>query len=159
MISKFDHKEKMLVRNVQRIDTFYEIKLVAIAFFILYAKDSKKTYMEVPSTMKKTLSLILALVMLLAVCPLAQAEEQVTIRFAWWGDAVRHEATLKAIELFEAKYPHINVEPEYGGWDGYNDKLQTQIAGGTAADVVQDAGACRQLAMLGAEYVDFNDYT
>lgn len=109
--------------------------------------------------MKKTLSLILALVMLLAVCPLAQAEEQVTIRFAWWGDAVRHEATLKAIELFEAKYPHINVEPEYGGWDGYNDKLQTQIAGGTAADVVQDAGACRQLAMLGAEYIDFNDYT
>jgi oligogalacturonide transport system substrate-binding protein len=85
-------------------------------------------------------------------------QEEVTIRFAWWGDAARHEATLKAVELFEAKYPWIHVEPEYQGWDGWATKFLTQCASGTLADVVQDAGYVTYTRNQGSSYVDMNQF-
>lgn len=61
----------------------------------------------------------------------------VTLRFAWWGGDERHQATLKAIEVYQQRNPGIRIEAEYGGWDGYYEKLVTQLAGGTAADLFQ----------------------
>lgn len=87
--------------------------------------------------MKKLLSLVLALSMLLSLCSFAAAEEAITLRVAWWGGDARHEATLKVIEQFEALYPNVKIEAEYGGNDGYHDKLATNLASGTAADIVQ----------------------
>lgn len=63
-------------------------------------------------------------------------EEEVTIRVAWWGGQERHDMTIEAIELFEAEYPHINVEPEYTSWDGYWERLSTQAAGSNLPDVI-----------------------
>ena len=40
--------------------------------------------------MKKTLALLLAVIMTAALISVAAAEEPVTIRFSWWGDALRH---------------------------------------------------------------------
>src|SRR5690625_2032825 len=57
-----------------------------------------------------------------------QAEET-TIRVAWWGDQERHDMTLEVIELFEELNPGIKVQPEYTGWDGYWERLNTQAAG------------------------------
>ncbi|MDQ0253201.1 multiple sugar transport system substrate-binding protein [Evansella vedderi] len=62
--------------------------------------------------------------------------EDVTIRVAWWGGQERHDRTLEVIELFEAEYPHITVEPEYTGWDGYWERLSTQAAGSNLPDVI-----------------------
>jgi multiple sugar transport system substrate-binding protein len=59
------------------------------------------------------------------------------IRVAWWGSQGRHDRTLAAIELFEEKYPDIKVVPEFTGWDGYWEKLNTQAAGNNLPDVVQ----------------------
>lgn len=88
--------------------------------------------------MKKILSLVLALSMLLSLCAVAAAEEEkITLRFSWWGGDARHEATLKVIEQFEALYPNVTIEAEYGGNDGYHDKLATNLSSGTAADIVQ----------------------
>ena len=64
-------------------------------------------------------------------------DEEITIRFAWWGGDERAEATLAVIEQFEALHPNITIEAEYGGNDGYHDKLATSLASGTAADIVQ----------------------
>lgn len=64
-------------------------------------------------------------------------EEQVNLRISWWGSDARHEATLKALELFMEKYPDIKVSAEYQGFDGYHDKLVTQISSGTEPDVYQ----------------------
>jgi oligogalacturonide transport system substrate-binding protein len=61
----------------------------------------------------------------------------VTLRFAWWGGDERHQATLKAIDLYQQRNPGVRIEAEYGGWDGYYEKLVTQLAGGTAADILQ----------------------
>jgi len=63
--------------------------------------------------------------------------EPVTIRYAWWGSDTRHEAMLSMIEAFEAKYPNITVEAEYQGYDGYYEKIMTELSSGTAPDVMQ----------------------
>ena len=60
-----------------------------------------------------------------------------TLRFSWWGGDDRHEATLKAIELWNTLYPDIKIQPEYGGWDGWTEKINSQISGGTAPDIMQ----------------------
>ena len=63
--------------------------------------------------------------------------DKCTIRFSWWGGDDRHEATLKAIDLWNSKHPEITITPEYGGWDGWTEKVTSQISGGTEPDVMQ----------------------
>ena len=60
-----------------------------------------------------------------------------TLRFSWWGGDDRHEATLAALKLWEERYPDITITPEYGGWDGWTEKVSSQISGGTAPDIMQ----------------------
>lgn len=59
------------------------------------------------------------------------------LRMAWWGGDARHERTRKVLELFTAKYPDITTTPEFGGFQGYYEKLATQTSGGNAPDVFQ----------------------
>jgi len=61
----------------------------------------------------------------------------VELRISRWGSDGRHEATLKALDLFMEKHPGIKVTAEYQGWDGYHDKLMTQTSSGTESDVYQ----------------------
>ncbi|MDR1542695.1 MAG: extracellular solute-binding protein [Clostridiales bacterium] len=72
--------------------------------------------------------------------PATDDAEQTEIRVVWWGGDTRHEITLKAIDLFEKANPNIKVSPEYMGSDSYWDKLATQVAGGSAPDVLQFGG-------------------
>lgn len=68
---------------------------------------------------------------------LLRAEErEPVLRFAWWGGAGRHEATLKALALFERRHG-VRVKAEYMGFNGYLERLTTQIAGGSEPDVMQ----------------------
>lgn len=64
------------------------------------------------------------------------SEGQITLRISWWGGEARHNATLKALERYEELNPGINVEPEYGGFDGFQQKLITQLSGQSAPDIV-----------------------
>jgi oligogalacturonide transport system substrate-binding protein len=66
----------------------------------------------------------------------AQAKP-VELRVSWWGGNDVHRAQLESIRLFEARYPHIRVKPEYTGWNGHLERLTTQLAGGTAPDLMQ----------------------
>lgn len=61
--------------------------------------------------------------------------EQITLRYSWWGGEERHNATLKAIARYEELHPNIHIEPEYSGFDGYQQKLITQLSGQTAPDI------------------------
>ena len=65
------------------------------------------------------------------------APREVRLRLSWWGGNEVHRAYLASIRRFEAKYPHIKVKGEYTGWTGHLERLTTQIAGGTAPDVMQ----------------------
>ncbi len=83
--------------------------------------------------------------------------DQVTLRFSWWGGDTRHKATLAAIEAYEARNPNVKIEAEYGGFDSYYQKLVTQLAGGSAADVVQiDYKWVHDLAAQGQVFVNMN---
>lgn len=61
--------------------------------------------------------------------------EQVELRIMWWGDQKRADITNQALRKFEEKYPNIKVVGEFAPSSGYFDKLNTQLASGTAPDV------------------------
>lgn len=68
------------------------------------------------------------------------AEEEntsVSIRFSWWGGDSRHEATEKIIEAFTKVNPEIKVTPEYGAWQGWEEKQALNMVSQNAADVLQ----------------------
>jgi oligogalacturonide transport system substrate-binding protein len=77
-----------------------------------------------------TLSLVLCTT---AMATTAMAED---LRMSWWGGDSRHAATQAALEICGAKYGHT-ISPEFTGWGGHFEKLTTQIAGGTEADLMQ----------------------
>ncbi|XID91243.1 ABC transporter substrate-binding protein [Paenibacillaceae bacterium WGS1546] len=62
--------------------------------------------------------------------------EQIELRVAWWGGEGRHALWNEAIDKFQEKYPHITVKREYTDISAFFDKLNTQMAGGAAPDVM-----------------------
>ncbi|TXI16882.1 MAG: carbohydrate ABC transporter substrate-binding protein [Roseateles sp.] len=87
--------------------------------------------------------------------PWVHAESR-PLRFAWWGGAARHQATLAAIRVFEQRHG-IKVKAEYMGFGGYLERLTTQIAGRSEPDLMQINWAW--LAMFskrGNGFVDLN---
>lgn len=84
--------------------------------------------------------------------------EKVTLRFSWWGATTRHQATLDAIELYEARHPNVTIEGEYGSFDDYYQKLLTQLAGGTAPDIITvDYKWVSDLMNQGTQFINMYD--
>jgi len=89
----------------------------------------------------------------------ATGGEEITLRFSWWGGDERNAATLEVIEQFEQLHPNVKIEAEYGGNDGYHDKLATQLASGTAPDIVQvDPEIFPTYVYTGDYFIDYKDY-
>lgn len=65
----------------------------------------------------------------------------VELRFTWWGNNERAEATRQVIEAFEAANPDITVTGETGDFNAYFDRLATEVAAGNAPDVITMGGA------------------
>ena len=83
----------------------------------------------------------------------------VTLRFSWWGGETRHKATMAAVEAFEQEYPWVTVECEYSSWDGWTDKVATQLAGGTAPDLMQvNWNWLYQFSSDGSKFADLNQF-
>ncbi|MEA5029352.1 putative ABC transporter substrate-binding protein YesO [bioreactor metagenome] len=92
--------------------------------------------------MKRTLLLLLSLVMILSVLGAQGAQETkqsgpVTLKYAFWGnpDAIGVEQDI--IKAFEEKHPDIKIEPIVSGYADYHTKLMTMIAGNMAPDVMR----------------------
>lgn len=62
--------------------------------------------------------------------------EPVELRVAWWGGEGRHALWNQVIDKFQDNYPHITVKREYTDIAAFFDKLNTQMAGGAAPDVM-----------------------
>jgi multiple sugar transport system substrate-binding protein len=60
--------------------------------------------------------------------------EPVELRIMWWGDQKRADRTNEALRKFEEKNPNIKIVGEFAPSSGYFDKLNTQLASGTAPD-------------------------
>lgn len=78
-----------------------------------------------------------AMTMSLSAVAFAADYEDCALTISWWGGEDRHLATQEALDLFMEKYPGITVEATYAAWDGWEEKMATAFAGGTAQDVNQ----------------------
>ncbi|MCK9524915.1 MAG: sugar ABC transporter substrate-binding protein [Limnochordia bacterium] len=85
---------------------------------------------------KFKLSVSVLLVLLFSLSAIAMAQEPVTITWSFWGDPNELPPNYEVIEAFEAAYPHIKIETQHAPWGSYFDRIQTQMAGGTAPDVM-----------------------
>lgn len=81
--------------------------------------------------------------------------KKVNMRFLWWGVEARQKATIATIELYQKKNPNVKIEAEYGSFDGHYQKLVTQLASGTAPDLMQiDNTWIYEFAKRGEMFVD-----
>lgn len=80
------------------------------------------------------------------------------LRMSWWGGDARHEATLAALDEFSKMHPDIQVAAEYQGYDGYHDKMFTQLVGGTAPDLFQYDPQSLPEAVRGGKVLSLNEY-
>lgn len=80
--------------------------------------------------------------LLLASCgPSARsASTSQDLSFAFWGPAFYQEFTAEMVEAFAATDPGFEVSVEPSEWSDYWDKMATQVAGGTPADVINMDG-------------------
>ncbi|WP_299932458.1 ABC transporter substrate-binding protein [uncultured Pelagimonas sp.] len=74
--------------------------------------------------------------LVLATTALTGAAQAAELRMSWWGGDSRHAATQEALKVCGEKHGHT-IKPEFTGWSGHYEKLTTQIAGGTEADIMQ----------------------
>lgn len=66
------------------------------------------------------------------------SETPVTLSISWWGGDSRHTAYQEAIAAFVEATPSVEeVTVDFGAWSGWEDKMSTYFASGTAADVCQ----------------------
>ncbi|WP_114854420.1 ABC transporter substrate-binding protein [Brachybacterium sp. YJGR34] len=94
------------------------------------------------TTRRTLLAGSLASSMMLAACgPSARDDETSTaVSFMFWGPAFYQEFTAEMVEAFTDKQPEVEVSLQPSEWDGYWDKLATQVAGGTPPDVINMDG-------------------
>ena len=67
----------------------------------------------------------------------AEDTSPVTLRFGWWGNAVRNKNTAQVIADYMKLHPNVTITGEPGVWASYWDKLSTQVAGNSAPDIIQ----------------------
>ncbi|KZM47566.1 ABC transporter substrate-binding protein [Labrenzia sp. OB1] len=77
-----------------------------------------------------------ALLTATALATTVSAAGAVELRMSWWGGDSRHAATQEALKVCGEKHGHT-IKPEFTGWSGHLEKVTTQIAGGTEADIMQ----------------------
>ncbi len=87
------------------------------------------------------------------------ADGKTEITFSWWGGDSRHEATLAAINKFMELNPDIVVKPNYGAWDGWEEKMATGFSTGTGSDVTQiNWNWLTSFSSDGSVFADLNEY-
>ncbi len=82
------------------------------------------------------MSRIRILLMIVAFAALATAVAQTTITWSFWGDPGELPPNFEVIKAFEAAHPDIKIKTEHYPWSSYFDKIQTEMAGGTAPDIM-----------------------
>jgi len=116
---------------------------------------------------RKLLVALLAFVFVFAVFAQGSQEQKsaddgnVTLRFGWWGGDSRHQAYIAAVNKYMELHPNVKIICEYGGYDGYREKLYTQLAGGNAPDIFQNHYTwLQEQANMSDKAVvrDFNDF-
>ena len=67
---------------------------------------------------------------------LVGASAQTTIVWSFWGDPGELPPNYEVIEAFHAAQDDVRIEVQHAPWGAYFDRILTQMAGGTAPDVM-----------------------
>lgn len=67
---------------------------------------------------------------------LSGAAQADNLRMSWWGGDARHTQTQEALIMCGEKHGH-QIAAEFTGWSGHQERITTQIAGRTEADIMQ----------------------
>ena len=86
--------------------------------------------------MKKIASLLLALAMLLSLCSFA--EEGTELSIIWWGNQVRNERTVAALDLYSEQNPGVTFDPQAYVWADYWSKIATGALTDELPDIIQN---------------------
>ena len=90
--------------------------------------------------MKKLMSLLLAVLMVIVACPAltAMAEEQITLYVTDWEDDTMNAAIQKACdEIFSVEHPNIKVVVLSGSYSDYGQQVVSMIQAGDNLDIFQ----------------------
>lgn len=80
------------------------------------------------------------------------------LRMSWWGSDDRHLATQEALKVCGAKFGHT-ISPEFTGFQGHQEKIATQLAGRTEADIMQINWPWLPIfSKSGTGFADLNEY-
>ncbi|MBE3560647.1 MAG: extracellular solute-binding protein [Ktedonobacteraceae bacterium] len=61
----------------------------------------------------------------------------ITLQLFFWGAASRDKLTRQAIDLYQQKYANVKISSQFTDFTQYWNKLNTQIAGNAAPDLIQ----------------------
>ncbi|MFI7062505.1 ABC transporter substrate-binding protein [Kribbella sp. NPDC050124] len=61
--------------------------------------------------------------------------ENVTLRYAWWGNSIRQQNYTKALKQFSTANPSITIEPEFADYTAFQERMTTQIAARDVPDI------------------------
>ncbi|MHA6531227.1 ABC transporter substrate-binding protein [Paenibacillus sp. BAC0078] len=65
-------------------------------------------------------------------------DQQVNLKFIWWGKEKRKEDTLKVVELYMKKHPNVKITTEdFPGTDEVSTQLSIETADQQTADIIQ----------------------
>jgi multiple sugar transport system substrate-binding protein len=90
---------------------------------------------EAGMTRRRHLGILALAVVLLCAPALLGAAAPATLRVMWWGDQTRADITNKMLQLFASRNSDVAIQTEFTPFSGYFDKLNTQLASGTAPDM------------------------
>jgi len=96
------------------------------------------------------------------------ATQNFSISFSWWGNDIRHQYTMEAVEEFQHNNPGISVKSIYGSWNGYDKRMHIYMKSRMEPDVMQinyawlqeyssDGAGFYDLREL-EEYIDFSNF-
>ncbi|MFC7705479.1 ABC transporter substrate-binding protein [Plastorhodobacter daqingensis] len=88
----------------------------------------------------------------------ASAAQADSLRMSWWGGDARHAQTQQALAICGEKHGH-QIAAEFTGWSGHQERITTQIAGRTEADIMQINWPWLPLfSRDGTGFADLRDY-
>ena len=92
--------------------------------------------------------------------PVYDENKTYNLQFAWWGDTERETATRAALDLWNERYPNIQIEGISGGWDGFHDKLRVQLLTGSGGyfHIFQFSPLYLRLFAEGGRLMDLTPY-
>jgi multiple sugar transport system substrate-binding protein len=87
----------------------------------------------------------------------AALAKKAPLSIMWWGPDPRHQATLKALDLYTKNFPNVTFTSDYMAFDQYWIKLPTLAASKTVPDVLQMDGAYIQEYAKKGVLMDLSD--